>query len=341
MRVRLMATGALGALAVGLGGATPAAADPPPMGPVACDRACLKGLIDQYLAAVVAHDPKRLPLAPDARYTENGQALAFGDGFWATASGVGTYRHDFLDPRTQQAGYMGVLKENGSSVILALRLKLEGRQISEVETIIGRSGLGQAGPTGAATLEAMGRPDEVWLKDTPVGQRQTREDIVRVSNMYFTGLQNNDGKGDYPFTDDCYRLENGLQTTSGPHKIAPPPPSPGAAPPPKRSGPDMFNLGCKAGFETGYFRIVTRIRDRRFPIVDEDKGVAMAFGFFDHSGAVREYPLSDGTIVKGGITAPFTWEIAEAFRIEKGKIRVVEAVLNNVPYGNKGGWEGK
>jgi hypothetical protein len=35
-----------------------------------------------------------------------------------------------------------------------------------------------------------------------------------------------------------------------------------------------------------------------------------------------------------------TWEIAEAFRIEHGKIRVVEAVLNNVPYGMKGRWDG-
>jgi hypothetical protein len=103
----------------------------------------------------------------------------------------------------------------------------------------------------------------------------------------------------------------------------------------------MFNLGCKQGFATGYFRIVTRIRDRRFPLVDEDKGVAFAFAFFDHSGAVHNFPLSDGTISPGGIKAPFTWEIAEAFRVEKGKIRTVEAVLNNVPYGSKAGWEGK
>ena len=102
----------------------------------------------------------------------------------------------------------------------------------------------------------------------------------------------------------------------------------------------MMSLGCKAGFQTGFFRIVTRIRDRRFPIVDEQTGVAFSFAFFDHSGAVRQYQLADGTTVQGGITAPFTWEIAEAFRIEHGKIRVVEAVLNNVPYGSKGGWDG-
>jgi len=29
----------------------------------ACDRSCLDAFVDQYLAALVAHDPSRLPLA--------------------------------------------------------------------------------------------------------------------------------------------------------------------------------------------------------------------------------------------------------------------------------------
>ncbi len=37
-----------------------------------CDRACLEGFVDQYLAALVAQDPSKLPLAKNARYTENG-----------------------------------------------------------------------------------------------------------------------------------------------------------------------------------------------------------------------------------------------------------------------------
>ena len=31
--------------------------------PLNCNRACLENLVDQYLAALVAHDPKRLPLS--------------------------------------------------------------------------------------------------------------------------------------------------------------------------------------------------------------------------------------------------------------------------------------
>jgi hypothetical protein len=341
MKIPALAAAAAVALAAPAAVAT-AAPDPALQGAVQCDRACLQQAVDQVLAAMVAHDASKLPLAPGVRYTENGQALALNDGFWNTASGRGRYSHYFLDPRTDQAGFMGVVKENGDDVIMAMRIALQGRRISEIETVMGRSGLGAAGPNGAKTLEAMGKPDDIWDRDIPPAERATREDLIRVANMYFTGLQNNDGKGDYSFfADDCYRLENGVQTTSGPHPASPaPPPAAGAPARPARSGPNMQALGCKQGFETGFFRIVTRIRDRRFPLVDEDKGVAFAFGFFDHAGNVHNFPLSDGTISPGGIKAPFTWELAEAFRIEKGKIKTVEAVLNNAPYGMKGGWEG-
>jgi hypothetical protein len=345
--MKLHALAAAAALATTAALPAQAARDPALMGPVQCDRACLQSAVDQVLAAMVAHDARRANLAPDVRYTENGQTLAVNDGFWNTASGRGKYSNYFLDPRTNQAGFMGVMKENGDDVIVGMRIALEGKQVSEIETVMGRSGLGTAGPGGSKNLEAMGKPDDIWYRDIPPAERASREDIIRVSNMYFTGLQNNDGKGDYSFfADDCYRLENGIQTTSGPHSAPPAPPRPaaaGAAPatPARRPGPNMLSLGCKQGFETGFFRIVTRIRDRRFPLVDEDKGVAFAFGFFDHAGNVHDFPLSDGTISPGGIKAPFTWELAEAFRVEKGKIKVVEAVLNNAPYGMKSGWDGK
>jgi hypothetical protein len=45
----------------------------------ACDRACLEGIADAYLAALVAHDPSKAPMAPDAKFTEH-DALVLGDG---------------------------------------------------------------------------------------------------------------------------------------------------------------------------------------------------------------------------------------------------------------------
>ena len=324
----------LSACAMTLALASSAAADPISQGAIDCDRACLQDAVDQTLAAMVAHDAHRLTLAPDVRYTENGQQLALNDGFWGTATGQGAYKHYVLDPCTGQAGFFGVMKENGTNtVILAMRIKLEGRKISEIEAVFSRTGLGTAGPNGAATLEAMGKPDAVWTNDNP--DHASREDIIRDSNKYFTALENDDGKGDYSFfADDCWRFENGMQTTSGPHPI---PPNPNA---PARQGPSPFSLSCKGGFATGTLQVVTRIRDRRFPIVDEQTGVAFAFGFFDHNARVHDFTLADGSHMHGGLQAPFTWEIAEAFRIEHGKIKVVEAVINNVPYGMKAGWNG-
>ena len=66
--------------------------------PLKCDRGCLEDVVDQYLAALVAHDPKRLPLSADVKYTEQDQPMELGDGFWKTVQSVGNYKHIFADP---------------------------------------------------------------------------------------------------------------------------------------------------------------------------------------------------------------------------------------------------
>src|SRR3989442_711105 len=66
--------------------------------PLNCNRACLENVLNQYLAALVSHDPKRLPLSKDAVYTENNQVIEIGDGFWKTVEGRGNYSHVWADP---------------------------------------------------------------------------------------------------------------------------------------------------------------------------------------------------------------------------------------------------
>ena len=80
-----------------------------------------------------------------------------------------------------------------------------------------------------------------------------------------------------------------------------------------------------------------RIRDRRYPVVDRERGLVFAFAFFDHSGTVREYQLADGT-PRRGVDRPFSWMIAEGFRIEQGLLTRIEALMTEVPYGMKAGW---
>ncbi|HEY5410863.1 MAG TPA: hypothetical protein VIJ94_09060, partial [Caulobacteraceae bacterium] len=115
-------------------GAAPAAAKP------ACGRACLTQAMDRYLSALVAHDPARLAVTPDVRFTEDGAPLKLGDGLWQTNGGLGPFRLDFDDPERGQAGALVTVRENGNIALMAIRLKLVGGRISQVETVLARKG---------------------------------------------------------------------------------------------------------------------------------------------------------------------------------------------------------
>ena len=120
--------------------------------PLNCNRACLENLVDQYLAAVVAHDPKRLPLSKDVKYTENSQVIDLGDGFWKTAEGRGKYTHIWADPDFGQVAYMGTMREAGGPLLMSLRLRVELGRITEIESVYFKPGGG--GPNNIAEMDA-------------------------------------------------------------------------------------------------------------------------------------------------------------------------------------------
>ena len=64
-----------------------------------CDRACLRGFVDQYIAAMVKHDLSGLPLTSDYKYTENTATMPLGDGLWVGASEAPTtFKSYAVDP---------------------------------------------------------------------------------------------------------------------------------------------------------------------------------------------------------------------------------------------------
>ena len=309
-----------------------------------CDRACLNGFVDRYIDAVVAHDPSRLPVTKFVKFTENGQHLELGDGLWRTATGKGAYKFYIDDPHTGQVGFLGTLQEAAQPVIIALRLKIDNQKISEIETILGR---GQMAQGGAANLEKLGSPRAAFLLDLPTADRVSRLDLIKTANKYFTYMQQNDGKADYSFfADDCNRLENGMQSTNN---LTPMPSltasgAPRPAPSPKydpAAKPMMYSAGwsCKDQFRSGLLHFVSWIRDRRYPVVDEEKGIVFSLVFFDHqAGDTRTFETPDGRTVTAGPTTPFTWEIAEIFKVRGGQLHEIEAVLNQGTYGMCSGW---
>jgi len=311
----------------------------------ACDRACLRGLADQYLSAVAARKASSLPLTDNVRYTENGQELELTDGFWGTANAVGNYKQHFVDTQAGQVGVFATMKENDALVLTATRLKVDRRKISEIETIVLRQSGGSitGGESGAQRLDKSGKPTPLWEQLIPTGERMSREELIKTANKYFVALQKNDGKGEYPFTDDCVRFENGTQATGSQRMAeladkAESNPTPNDGSRPTAFGYRMMSYGCKKQFETGFMRMVDRIRDRRFPIVDVERGAVFTLVFFDHSGTVHQVTTTDGKTHPVGLKAPFTWEMAEAFKIEKGQIRYIEAVFTQSPYGMKPNW---
>ncbi len=320
---------------IGAGGGTASVARAASSGDAgSCDRACLASMTDRYLAALVAHDARRLPLAHGVRYTENGQVLALDDGLWGTATALGTYRNDFEDPADGQAVVFAVLHEHKYLDLISTRLRVRNGKVSEIETIVSRPSLaiGAQAPEarGPEALEKRARPDPLWSADVPSAERMSRAELLEVANQYFTGMENNDGHGVYPFADDCYRLENGIQTTGNSSlRLG------GSS---NEAGVNYASLGCKAQFQLGFLHVVSRIRDRRFLLVDPERGVVVAYGFFDHNAQLRSYKLANGRTVANNLNAPITWELAEAFKIEHGLIRRIEAVLTQSPYGMPPNW---
>ena len=304
---------------------------PAPAGrvPVNCNRSCLEGLVDRYLAAVIAHDPKQLPLSADVKYTENDQVLDVGDGFWNTATGRGNYSHYFADPATNQVAWMGTMKEQRGVLLMALRLRVQLGRITEIETSYFRAGGG--GPNDIAAMDALGRPEALWVQAPANTRPYSRHELIEIANAYFEAVQRDDGKGFYPFTDDCDRIENGSHTTNNPSSR---PNTPG--------GFNYMGLGCKAQLESGYLGIVTNVHHRRFPLVDEERGVVWAYCVFDMGGTVRTIKLKNGETADMSQFAgrASSIEVTEAFRIENGKIRRVEMVGSSAPYHLNPAWPG-
>jgi hypothetical protein len=297
-----------------------------------CDRACLIGVADTYIDALVAHDPSKAPLASNVKYTENGQRLLPGDGFWNSVAGKGTYKLQIVDPAAGQIVTQITMREAAvpqpQGVVLAVRLKVVNNRITEVEHLIAHS-------DGAAkNFEARGQPREAFSRLTPPAKRKSRAELVRVANMYFSGMQLNDGKGTYPFADDCHRIENGGDTTDAKTSR-----DGGPKPDPKTATGYSAMWTCREQFESGMLHFVMRIRDRRYVAVDEERGVVAAYAFFDHdAGKSRTFTTPSGRTMTGGPMQPWTWEIMEVFKVEDGLLHEIEAVLERAPYGMPSGW---
>jgi hypothetical protein len=177
-----------------------------------CDRDCLRGFITQYLDALVAHNPGALPLAKKARFTEDSVEAHLGDGLWKTASRLRGYRQDVLDTQQGIAASQVIVEESGSPALLMLRLKVAGKKITEIETMVTHT----QKEGGLFKPDALQTADKNMLAAPDKSQLASRDDAIRIAKFYPAGLKiGSFVTVDAPFASDAYRIENGV-ITAGP-----------------------------------------------------------------------------------------------------------------------------
>jgi hypothetical protein len=174
-----------------------------------CDRACLGNLLNQYLKAMVAHDPSAVPLGKNVRYTENGKEMKVGEGLWRTASGLGPYRQDILDVPGHTAGIQAVIDAGGQPVLFAARLKETGGKISQIETMV------VPHDKDALIFDPHGYQEgnAQMALVPPASKIESRANAIKIAMKYPEGLKiGSFVKADTPFAPDGYRIENGIHT---------------------------------------------------------------------------------------------------------------------------------
>jgi hypothetical protein len=172
-----------------------------------CDRDCLDAFAKLYLRSVIANDPEILPLADNLRFTQDGIDYEPGKGFWETATGLNQHRLNVLDDKRETATGLAVMEEDGEPVLLAYRLKVEDLRITEIETLV-------VDVTVEGTLfngDGLKEPRVEFMVKIPSEQRESREEIIRISQFYPDGLKAGSFVDvDAPFAEGARRQENGM-----------------------------------------------------------------------------------------------------------------------------------
>lgn len=315
MRTRL-------ALALGVGGLTLAAPTAAQDKPGPCDRQCLIDLSDKYVAALMAHNPKAVPLAANAVSVENMKAIKPGEGLWQS---LGAGPKDFVihvaDPVSEQVGVLLVATAaDGKPAMFGIRLKVENGKITEAEHLIGN--------TPAAS--AMGNLQTVrpaLLREVPYEYADSRGRLIWLGKSYYDALDDGNSQ-ESAFADDCERHENGFQTARNPLT------RPGTGNVNDPSFAYLGGLGCAAQMDTNMWEYITEIHHRRVDIDDPVTGLVWGMSHFRHDFTKKDFPLLGvpGTTVRHMEYKPFDMPAIHIFKVWGGKIHEIEAVGWTAPY---------
>ena len=273
-----------------------------------CDRQCLERIGDAYRHAYLAHDPSKAPFARHVRFSENNVEMPFPDGTWDTVTEQVGPVLTLSDPATGGVGIYMAIRQREVAGFLAIRLKVAGRKITQVEQIISTKRNLSSPPTPIGDVDDF-TFDPIIDQVVPQAERVSRAALVAHANGYFDTLQHNNGEiRGTCFVDSATRRENGLLFTD-----------------------------IKGGFKSGRYAFNDRVR-REIVLVDEARQVVMARGFIDHKGVLDHYKLTDGTDTKSVFQEPQSWGLLEMFKVRHGCIAAVVATFYQAPYYTVSPW---
>ena len=268
----------------------------------ACDRACLRTLLDQYLTAVTKHDPAAAPLVVGFRQTENAINVRPGNGVWKTVTGLGKVQRRYFDPVTGQAAYYGTVEEGASTAIVTVRVRVENKQLTEGEWYIARENdPGLNGPRKPGAPPANLHNPEYLAKNPPPervvprNQRSDRAAILRIVESYFDAITSHDGTVALTHP-GCGRVENGTPAPAGQFL------------PPVNATAKPGGNDCVGGLQNFNGQMVVA---RRTPLIDEEAQAALAFAVF---------------VRRPGSPTPRN-VFSEWFFIDEGKIRTIYTAM--------------
>jgi hypothetical protein len=295
-----------------------------------CDRTCLVGIMDGYMNAIFAHDPKAVPpLALDVRMTENTGHMDVGEGLlWRSKVEPTSFKIYIADPVEGEVAEQARLKIQGKDALVVVRLKIDRGKILEIEQLWDRN-------INEAAIPLLTTPRETLVNDVPAAQRSSREVLIRAANSYFDALEGDDGKI-AAFAEDCVRHENGYQTVNNPPPGGRMMPAPMLPDPNTEQGKAQLKFSmmtCTQQIDSKTFAYMKHIRPRRALIVDEQKGLVGTFPLFVHDGTRRGAPPdAPPGMLQNLVTM-------ETFGIRGGLIHEVEVFpFVTIPYGLGNGW---
>lgn len=262
-------------------------------------------LLSAYLTALTNGTPGDLALHPEFRSTENGANVRVGEGLWRLTprfAGIQSFR----DVHTGHAVCMGIVfVDGGSPQPFALRVRARDGLLLEAEAIISTDSQGHF-----ADAAQLLKPDIIYSAVVPVERRSTREGLRAAADSYWEGLEQSDGL--IPrFNYRCDKFDNGAKTTNTLRTLL---------------SPDAKVHSCASALnDTRAARPLAR--ERRFPVLDTELGVAASLVVVDFH-PIQGHPRPDaGAMYMLGV-----------FKVVDDEIRIIDEIREILPLKASSGW---